>query len=147
MMYAATLAGIAFNAGVHIPHGMAYAIAGQVRDFRLAGYPPDAPLVPHGVSVVVAAPAVVRFTAAADPQRHLDCASALGALTRDVPRRLPIREPASRPVSSPLDAGLRATQRPVRAGLCPADITALVSGSAIQQRLLDNAPVSSSAST
>src|SRR6478609_1954203 len=31
-MWAATLAGIAFgNAGVHIPHAMAYAVAGQVR--------------------------------------------------------------------------------------------------------------------
>ena len=31
-MWAATLAGIAFgNAGVHIPHAMSYAVAGQVR--------------------------------------------------------------------------------------------------------------------
>ena len=34
MMWAATLAGIAFgNAGVHAPHAMAYAVAGRVRDF------------------------------------------------------------------------------------------------------------------
>ena len=40
MMWAATLAGIAFgNAGVHAPHGMAYAVAGLVRDFRPSGYP------------------------------------------------------------------------------------------------------------
>src|SRR5205823_4477451 len=42
MMWAATLAGIAFgNAGVHAPHGMAYAVAGLVRDFRPSGYPAD----------------------------------------------------------------------------------------------------------
>jgi len=35
LMYAATLAGIAFgNSGVHVPHGMAYSVAGLVRDFH-----------------------------------------------------------------------------------------------------------------
>jgi len=53
MMWAATLAGIAFgNAGVHAPHGMAYAVAGLVRDFRPSGYPADEPLVPHGMAVI-----------------------------------------------------------------------------------------------
>ena len=43
MMWAATLAGIAFgNAGVHVPHAMAYAIAGRVRDVRPPGYPDGA---------------------------------------------------------------------------------------------------------
>ena len=67
-MWAATLAGIAFgNAGVHIPHAMAYAVAGQVREFRPSGYPDDKPLVPHGMSVILNAPAAFRVTAAADP--------------------------------------------------------------------------------
>ena len=40
MMYAATLAGIAFgNAGCHVPHGMSYSVAGLVKDFRPEGYP------------------------------------------------------------------------------------------------------------
>ncbi len=47
MMWAATLAGIAFgNAGVHVPHAMAYAIGGNVRSYRSTGYP-DAPLMQH----------------------------------------------------------------------------------------------------
>ena len=71
MMWAATLAGIAFgNAGVHAPHGMAYAVAGLVRDFRPSGYPADEPLVPHGMAVIVNAPAVFRFTAEASPGRQ-----------------------------------------------------------------------------
>ncbi|HLL24733.1 MAG TPA: hydroxyacid-oxoacid transhydrogenase, partial [Kofleriaceae bacterium] len=63
VMWAATLAGIAFgNAGVHVPHAMAYAVAGRVRDFRVAGYP-DGVLVPHGMAVAVNAPAVFRYFA------------------------------------------------------------------------------------
>lgn len=82
MMWAATLAGIAFgNAGVHLPHAMAYAVAGLAHEtgYRHAGYPDAEPLVPHGISVVVNAPAVVRFTAPAAPDRHADAARRLGA--------------------------------------------------------------------
>ena len=35
MMYAATLAGIAFNAsGCHLPHGLSYAVSGLARDWQ-----------------------------------------------------------------------------------------------------------------
>ena len=62
-MWAATLAGIAFgNAGVHIPHAMAYAVAGQVRGFHPDGYPGSEPLVPHGMAVILNAPSVFRCT-------------------------------------------------------------------------------------
>ena len=50
--WAATLAGIAFgNAGVHVPHAMAYAVAGRVRDFRAGRLSASAPIVPHGMAV------------------------------------------------------------------------------------------------
>lgn len=80
MLLAAAIAGIGFgNAGVHLPHGMSYPVAGMVRDHWPAGYDVDHPMIPHGVSVILNTPAVVRFTASADPVRHLRAAEALGA--------------------------------------------------------------------
>jgi hydroxyacid-oxoacid transhydrogenase len=135
MMWAATLAGIAFgNAGVHVPHAMAYAIGGAVRAFRPSGYP-DAPLVPHGMAVALAAPAVVRYTAATSPERHLDAARLLGGDTRDA-------DPGDALATRVIEL-MRAIAIPngtAGVGYSRDDIPALVDGVVPQQRLLVNAP-------
>jgi len=139
MMYAATLAGIAFgNSGVHVPHGMAYSVAGLVRDFRPEGYPQHEPMVPHGMSVIVNAPSVFRFTACACPERHIHGAACLGADVKDA-----TNEDAAEIVAAQLIKMMQAAGIPNGVGgvgYLDADVPALTKGAWAQQRLMTNAP-------
>lgn len=86
MMAASTFAGIGFgNAGVHLPHALGYPIAGMVKDYLPPDYNATEPMIPHGISVTVTAPACFRFTAPALRARHLEAATALGYDTAGVP--------------------------------------------------------------
>ena len=80
MLLASSFAGIGFgNAGLHLPHAMSYGVSGMVRDYCPPGYPAAEPLVPHGIAVVLNAPAAFRFTGPASPERHLQAAAWMGA--------------------------------------------------------------------
>jgi hydroxyacid-oxoacid transhydrogenase len=61
---------------VHL--GMSYPISGQNPGYKHAGYEVNTPIIPHGVSVAVSAPAVFRFTGPSNPERHLAAAEAFG---------------------------------------------------------------------
>ena len=83
MLLAAAYAGIGFgNAGVHLPHGMSYPVSGMVRSYVPPDYNPDHPIVPHGMSVILHAPAVFRWTAPTNPALHLQAAQWMGVDTR-----------------------------------------------------------------
>jgi hydroxyacid-oxoacid transhydrogenase len=80
LLLAAAFAGIGFgNSGVHLPHGMSYPVAGMVRSYYPKDYKSDHPIIPHGMSVILNAPAVFRFTGQVNPERHLYAARLMGA--------------------------------------------------------------------
>jgi len=140
MLLAASFAGIGFgSAGVHLPHAMAYPVAGGVTRYVAPGYPADHPLVPHGYSVIVNAPAVFRCTAAANPARHLAAAEALGA---DTSRCRP--EDAGRILSDRIRWFMDRLKAPIglrSIGYSPTDIPTLVAGTLAQERLTRLAPL------
>ncbi len=138
MALAATFAGMGFgNAGVHIPHACAYPIAGRVKDFHPDGYPADEPMVPHGMSVSLTAPAAFRFTFGTNPQRHLHAAQLLlgdrpSPQVADVDLLPTVLADLMRDIGIP--NGCAAV------GYDAADVPDLVAGAMQQQRLLATSP-------
>lgn len=139
MLLAATFAGVGFgNAGVHLCHGMSYPVSGLVKTFRAGGYPPERALVPHGMSVILTAPAVFRWTASTDPQRHLEMAAAMGADVGGVPAA-----EAGECLAAAIIAVMRATGMPnglAAIGYTDADVAPLVEGTAPQHRVTKLSP-------
>jgi hydroxyacid-oxoacid transhydrogenase len=140
MLLAAAMAGIGFgNAGVHLPHGMSYPVAGMVRSYRHPGYAVDHPLIPHGISVILHTPAVVRFTASASPERHLRAAAALGATVTNADPREAGEILASRVTE--LMRSLNVPNGLEAVGYTEADIPALVEGTLPQHRVTKLSPI------
>lgn len=140
MLLAATLAGVGFgNAGVHLCHGMSYPISGQNRGYKHAGYEEDHPIIPHGVSVAVTAPAVFRYTAASNPDRHLAAAEAFGVDISNV-KRESAGEVLGEAISEFL-VQLGDQPRGLKAlGFQEGDVDGLVEGTIPQKRVLMLAP-------
>ncbi len=139
MALAATYAGIGFgNAGVHVPHSIAYPIAGLVKNFIPPDYPKEEPIIPHGLSVVVTAPATFRWTYPTNPERHLHAAQLLGAnvnglTSAEMPELL-----SQTLLSLMRDTGISNGLAAI--GYGETDVPALIDGTLKQQRLLVNSP-------
>jgi hydroxyacid-oxoacid transhydrogenase len=135
MILCATYAGIGFgNAGLHLPHGMSYPVSGMVKGYAAPGYPPGRPIVPHGMAVVLNAPAAFRFTASANPVRHLEAARLLGAAEAGAAGA----QDAGELLASTMLALMRRTGMPnglAAVGYGEADIPALVQGTLPQHRV------------
>jgi alcohol dehydrogenase class IV len=117
---------------------MAYPIAGLVKEYRPAGFPGEGPIIPHGLSVMVNAPAAFRFTAPAWPERHARAAELLGVDTRGMSSR-----EAAGALADELAAIMRDLELPsglAAMGYTLDDLPALVAGARKQQRLLVNSP-------
>ena len=139
MLLAASYAGIGFgNAGVHLPHGMSYPVSGLVRDYRAPGYPVGHPLVPHGISVILNAPAVYRFTSSACPERHLRAAEILGAKVNGARREDAGKILADQIIEFMHD--LRIPNGLRELGYQSSDIPALVEGTLPQHRVTKLSP-------
>jgi hydroxyacid-oxoacid transhydrogenase len=139
MLLAAAFAGIGFgNAGVHLPHGMSYPVAGMVRNYAPPGYPHDHAIAPHGMSVILNAPAVFRWTAETNPALHLEAARLMGAETRGA-----APEDAGLILAGAIIAIMRKTGMPnglSALGFGPADVDNLVEGTLPQHRVTKLSP-------
>ena len=139
MIIAATFAGIGFgNAGVHLPHGMSYPVSGMVRSYIPEGYPTDHPIIPHGMACILNAPAVFRFTASANPERHLEAARLMGTDTKDA-----AAEDAGDILAAAIVSLMKKTGMPnglASVGFTAEDADKLVEGTLPQQRITKLSP-------
>jgi len=94
--------------------------------------------VPHGIAVVINAPAAFRFTASANPSRHLEAAAAMGV---DIAGAA--LDDAGEILAQAFISLMRETALPsgiAALGYSEADVPALAEGAFAQQRPLVMAP-------
>ncbi|XP_046581505.1 hydroxyacid-oxoacid transhydrogenase, mitochondrial-like isoform X1 [Haliotis rubra] len=139
MHLASSYAGIGFgNGGVHLCHGMCYPISSQGKKFKSKDYSQDYALIPHGLAVIITAPAVFEFTAPACPDRHIKAAECLGVDVRNVKRG-----DAGRVLSDKLREIMHDLATPnglTELGFQSQDVPSLVKGTMPQHRLTKLCP-------
>jgi len=103
-----------------------------------SGYRTRHALIPHGMSVILSAPASFRFTYTTAPERHLRAAELMGFPVRDL-------SDAGRREALPLalaslmrDVGIPNGLNAV--GYATSDVPSLIAGTLKQPRLLSGAP-------
>ncbi len=139
MIIAATFAGIGFgNAGTHLGHGMSYPVSGMARNYIPEGYSPDHAIIPHGLAVILTAPALVRFTAPVNLERHLEAARLAGAETAGASL-----EDAGDILADKIVSLMKETGMPnglAAVGFTAEDVDKLVEGTLPQQRVTRLSP-------
>lgn len=139
LMWGASLAGMAFgNSGTHLPHAMSYGVTHLMGEITTKDYPVQSPFIPHGVSVVVSAPAIFRYVAEGAPERHLEAASYLNTDLRDAGN-----DDAGEVVAERLIQLMKQTGMPnglKDLGFNASDVKALAASSIRQGRAIANAP-------
>ncbi len=139
LMWGATLAGMAFgNTGTHLPHVMSYGVTNLMHDITTDGYSMPSPFIPHGISVVVGAPAVFRHTALGAGERHLQAAHFMAADSKGAGP-----EDAGEVVATRIIDLMRKTQMPNglrEVGFTPSDIGTLANSAIRHSRGIANSP-------
>jgi len=136
MLLAASFAGMGFgNAGVHLPHAMSYPVSGRIKAYRPEGYAVDYPLVPHGISVILSTPSVIRFMAPTRGDRLQWAAEALGLAVNAQDAGRALADEVVRLMSL-----YRAPNGLGAIGYSSSDIPALVEGTLPQDRIVRLCP-------
>ncbi len=139
LMWGASLAGMAFgNSGTHLAHAMSYGITHLMDNITTEGYAMESPFIPHGISVIVNAPAIFRYLGEGAPERHLQAARFLAADCRDAGP-----EDAGELVATRLIELMRDSRMPNGLngiGFGRNNIQALAKSSIRQARAIQNAP-------
>ncbi|ESQ20396.1 MAG: Alcohol dehydrogenase, class IV [uncultured Acidilobus sp. CIS] len=134
----AGLAGLGFgHAGVHVPHAMAYPIAGLVREWHPPDYDFGYPIVPHGISTAIPAAYAFRYLAPYNDEKFRLVARQLGLDDSGAPRQVGER---IFDFYMKLLEDLHVPTNLREIGFTRGDLDALVEGAWAQQRLLVLSP-------
>jgi hydroxyacid-oxoacid transhydrogenase len=118
---------------------MSYPVSSSVRGYTPDGYSGiNGPMIPHGQSVIMHAPAVFRFTSKSNPQRHLRALQQMGVETRSIGE-----ESAGHHLAEKIVEMMRLMRVPnglSAVGFTRSDIPQLVQATLPQQRVLQLSP-------